>query len=319
MSSAVAATLEASFKHDERFLWALCYRLTGCAADADDLVQETFVRAMERPPRDQREPLRPWLVRVALNLGRDLLRRRKRRTYVGPWLPSPIATGEESPPAFEPVLDGERTTEGRYDLMESVSFAFLLALEALTPQQRAVLLLRDVFDYSVQETSAALGITAVNVKTTLHRARGAMRAYDRTRRVPTRDLQERTRQALTRFVNGIVNGDVADVESMLAASVRALSDGGGQYFAARKPLVGPQRVTRFFVNIARRRAADSRFEVATINGMPALIGEFGDGHDGEPPRMVLLCEIDDEGRITALHTVLADRKLTAIFENAGCG
>lgn len=315
--TAVAAPLEQAFKHDERFLWGLCYRLTGCAADADDLVQETFVRAMERPPRDQSQPLRPWLVRVAVNLGRDLLRRRKRRGYVGPWLPSPIATGaEDSPPAFEPVIDGERTTEGRYDLMESVSFAFLLALEALTPQQRAVLLLRDVFDYSVQETSNALGITAANVKTTLHRARAAMRTYDRDRRVPTRDLQKRTKEALSRFVSGILSGDVADVEKMLASSVRALSDGGGQYFAARKPLVGPARVAHFFINITRRRAADSSFEMTTINGMPALVGEFHDGRAGEPPRMVMRCDVDDHGQIAALHVVVADRKLTAVFGGA---
>ena len=314
MASAQAASLEQSFKDDERFLWGLCYRLTGSAADADDLVQETFVRALERPPRDQTEPLRPWLVRVALNLGRDLLRRRKRRRYVGPWLPSPIETGdEEAPPAYEPVIEGKHTTEGRYDLMESVSFAFLLALEALTPQQRAVLLLRDVFDYSVEETAVALGISQPNVKTTHHRARAAMNAYDRSRRIPTRDLKERTRETLSRFVSGLISGDVADVEKMLAASVHALSDGGGQYFAARKPLIGPQRVTRFFVNIARRRAAAAKFEMRTINGVPALIGEFGDGHPGEPPRMVLLCDIDAEGRIEALHSVLADRKLTGIW------
>jgi RNA polymerase sigma-70 factor (ECF subfamily) len=314
MAHGVAAALEQSFKSDERFLWGLCYRLTGCAADADDLVQETFVRAMERPPHNQSDPLRPWLVRVAVNLGRDLLRRRKRRSYVGPWLPSPIETpGEEELPAYEPVIAGERTTEGRYDLMESVSFAFLLALEALTPQQRAVLLLRDVFDYSVLETSEALGISQPNVKTTLHRARAAMRAYDRTRRTPTRQLHERTKEALGRFVNGIITGDVADVEKMLAASVRAMSDGGGQYFAARKPIVGPQRVARFFVNIATRRAAQSRFEMRSVNGAPALVGEFDDGRAGEPPRMVLLCEVDESGQITRLHIVLADRKLTAVF------
>jgi RNA polymerase sigma-70 factor (ECF subfamily) len=183
--------------------------------------------------------------------------------------------------------------------MESVSFAFLLALEALTPQQRAVLLLRDVFDYSVQDTSEALGMSRPNVKTTHHRARAAMSTYDRSRRIPTRQLQERTREALSRFVNGLVSGDVTDVENMLAASVRALSDGGGQYFAARKPLIGPQRVTRFFMNIAQRRASAAKFEMRVINGVPALIGEFGDERAGEPPRMVLLCDVDDEGRIEA--------------------
>ncbi|MGH8006983.1 MAG: sigma factor, partial [Candidatus Binatia bacterium] len=85
-----AALVEEVFSAHKSFLWGLCYRLTGSAADADDLVQETFMRMLERPPARTDEPWRPWLVRVALNVGRDLLRRRKRRAYVGPWLPSPI-------------------------------------------------------------------------------------------------------------------------------------------------------------------------------------------------------------------------------------
>ncbi|MEW6270578.1 MAG: sigma-70 family RNA polymerase sigma factor [Thermodesulfobacteriota bacterium] len=129
------------FREHQRFLWGLCYRLTGSAADADDLVQATFVRALERPPARTDEPWRPWLTRVAVNLGRDLLRRRKRRGYVGPWLPSPIETGEQPLASFEPEIASGVTTEGRYDMLESVSIAFLVALEALTPKQRAVLLL----------------------------------------------------------------------------------------------------------------------------------------------------------------------------------
>ena len=183
------------FAAHRRLLWGLCYRLTGSSADADDLVQETFVRAMERPPEHADVPWRPWLVRVATNLALDLLRYRRRRAYVGPWLPAPIETGDEaSPPSYELVVDERTTTEGRYDLVESVSFAFLLALEALAPKQRAVLLLRDVFDFTVAETADALGLTPENVKTTHHRARRAMAAYDRRRCVPTRALQERTRR-----------------------------------------------------------------------------------------------------------------------------
>jgi RNA polymerase sigma-70 factor (ECF subfamily) len=165
--TAYAETLET----DRRLLWGLCYRMTGNAADADDLVQETFVRALERPPRRTDEPMRPWLVRVAMNLSRDLLRRRRRRDYAGPWLPSPVETDEESLPSYEPAAPSEDSPAARYDLLESLSFAFLLALEALTPQQRAVLLLRDVFDYSTAETAAALDLTEANVKVTLLRAR----------------------------------------------------------------------------------------------------------------------------------------------------
>ncbi|MBM4259614.1 MAG: sigma-70 family RNA polymerase sigma factor [Deltaproteobacteria bacterium] len=111
-----APLTEQLFREHERFLWRLCYRLTGCAADADDIVQETFVRALEHPPAGTEDPWRPWLVRVAMNLGRDVLRRRKRRSYIGPWLPSPIETGDEAaPPAYEAVVDGQLSTEGRYD------------------------------------------------------------------------------------------------------------------------------------------------------------------------------------------------------------
>src|SRR4030095_12948344 len=131
-----------------RHLWGLCYRMTGNAADADELVQETFARALERPPARTDQPWRPWLVRVAMNLARDLLRYRRRSPYRGSWLPSPIETdSDDELPSYELAVGSGSPTEGRYELLESVSFAFLLALEALRPNQRAVLLLRDVFDY----------------------------------------------------------------------------------------------------------------------------------------------------------------------------
>ena len=135
-----------TFDEHKRFLWGMCYRMTGSAADADDLVQDTFVRALEKPPSDMDAPLRPWLIKVAMNLSRDQLRRRRRREYFGPWLPSPVFTeGDDAFPVDHTPVS-ESTAVTRYDLMESVSMAFLLALEALTPAQRAVLLLRDVFD-----------------------------------------------------------------------------------------------------------------------------------------------------------------------------
>src|SRR5262245_47392862 len=140
----VGPVFEEIFREHRRFLWGLCYRMTGNAADADDLVQETFVRAWKNPPERTEEPWRPWLARVAMNLSRDLLRRRKRQHYEGPWLPSPIETGDEAATLSDDALSGELVDEkgdpaARYDMLESVSFAFLLALEALTPAQRAVL------------------------------------------------------------------------------------------------------------------------------------------------------------------------------------
>jgi RNA polymerase sigma factor (sigma-70 family) len=160
--------IDAVYREHGQFVWGLCYRMTGSATDADDLLQETFARALASPPRDTGAPWRPWLVRVAVNLARDRLRRRKRTPYVGPWLPAPIETGEQAAEDPDP--------EHRYGLLESVTFAFLMACEALTPRQRAVLLLRDVLDYSVEETARALAMGIPNVKTTHHRARAAMDA-----------------------------------------------------------------------------------------------------------------------------------------------
>src|SRR6185369_5881739 len=120
---------------NQRFLWGLSYRMTGSAADADDVCQETFIRLLQKPPAKREEPLRPWLVRVAVNLSRDVLRRRRRQEYTGQWLPAPFET-ENNEDDFLTALDYETNAENsdsnnpsaRYEMFESVSFAFLLAL-----------------------------------------------------------------------------------------------------------------------------------------------------------------------------------------------
>ena len=312
MNPASHDQLRSVFRAQERFLWGLCYRMTGSAADAEDLVQDTFVRAMESPPARTDEPWRPWLVRVAINLGRDHLRRRRRRRYTGPWLPAPVPLeAEESPPSHEPILDGGGTTEGRYDLMESVSYAFLLALEALTPAQRAVILLRDVFDYSVRETGVALGMTEPNVKTTHYRARRAMRDYDRRRCPPTRELRARHRDALERLVSSLAAGDAAGLEVLLAEDVTAYSDGGGVYHAALRPILGRDRVARFLLALARRRAV-REIRSLSVNGLPALRVELDDDRPHEARRFVLRCELDPSGRVREVHSVLNPGKLSAV-------
>jgi RNA polymerase sigma-70 factor (ECF subfamily) len=289
-----------------RYLWGLCYRLTGSAADADDLVQETWLRAIERPPVRASDPLRPWLVRVALNLGRDLLRARKRRGYVGPWLPSPIEVDDE------PELAAElRGAEGRYELVESVSFAFLLALEALTPNQRAVLLLCDVFDYSVREAAEALGISESNVKVTHHRARRALEAYDRGRLRHTPELVARTGEALRRFLEATATNDGRALEATLAAEARQLSDGGGEFFAARIPVIGRAKVAQLFLGLQRHGPPITRFELRIINGLPALVAERP-AAPNVAPRFIVQCEIGPDGLVREVYTVLATPKLTAI-------
>ena len=299
--------LEDLFRTHERMLWGLCYRLTGCAADADDLVQETFVRAAERacPPGDA--SWRPWLARVAVNLGVDLLRRRKRRGYEGAWLPSPIETETDAPPE-----EFGGNPEARYERLESISFAFLLALEALTPKQRAVLLLRDVLDYSASEAGAALDMSEENVRITHHRARRAMRAYDRERCRPSAALRERTGAALQQLVRCLLSQDAAGLEALLADSVRTIADGGGEYTALHGPLEGRAKVAQLHLRVAHRRAAGSRIELRLINGLPALVIRYASAVRRQAPRAVLRCDVGADGRIVALHTVLASRKLTAI-------
>jgi RNA polymerase sigma-70 factor (ECF subfamily) len=309
-----ALAIGSLFEEHRGFLWSLCYRLTGSAADADDVVQDTFVRAMERPPRRTDEPLRPWLVKVALNLGRDLLRRRKHRHYTGPWLPSPIETNSEEratsngsePPSHEPL-----STEGRYDLLESVSFAFLVALEALRPTQRAVLILRDVFDYSVRETAGALDLTEANVKTTHHRARQAMAAYDAARQIPTAERQEASATALRRFLQALQAHDVAAIETLLADEVKTTTDGGGEFRSALRTVVGREKVMRFYLAVSAY-AEHATIKTPTLNGVPSVVVEVPSPAPGVAPRFTMTAELDAHGKIAHLYVVSATGKLTAI-------
>ena len=299
-------TLSNDFHQHRKVLWDLSYRMTGSAADADDVVQETFVRALSRPPPRTDVPLLPWLVRVALNLARDLLRRRRRREYVGPWLPQPI----ELPAGGAASLASE-SAEVRYDRLESASFAFLLALEALTPRQRAVLLLRDVFDYSVRETAAALDVSEGAVKTSHHRARRSMQDYDRRRAPNAAARTAQTQRALAELMSAVIAADVARVEALLAADARLLTDGGGEYLAARKAIHGPKKIARGLVALARVGSEISA-ELSWVNGLPAVVL-----HDHAPPprhapRLVLGVDTDHLGRIDAVYVVLAPAKLGAV-------
>lgn len=305
-------TFVEALETDRRLLWGLCYRMTGNAADADDLVQETFVRAIERPPRRTDEPARPWLVRVAMNLSRDLLRRRKRQAYIGPWLPSPVPTDDESPASYEPPAPTEDSPAARYDLKESISFAFLLALEALTPSQRAVLLLRDVFDYSTAETAEALGITEANAKVVLMRARHRMKAYDKNRAALTPARQEATRRALEQFLLYLSTRDAAKLEQLLAEDVFSLSDGGGEMKAALKPIRGRDRVLRLILGLATKSSSEPRVAFRMLNGLPAVLVDDVRSITTNATRYTLHIEVDDAGLISGLHAVLAPRKLTAL-------
>ena len=303
--------LEAAFHEDRRLLFGMLYRLTGSTADAEDLVQSTFERALERPPADTGRAWRPWLVRVAVNLGRDHLRRRRRRRYDGPWLPAPLETpeGDDGPGVAE--IAEPRTTEGRYELMESVSFAFLLALEQLTPTQRAVLLLRDVFEYSGRETAEILQLGEAGARQHLVRARRAMAGYDATREGLAQPTPQAAQEVLGRFLLAIASGDPQAVEAMLAEDVLLRTDAGGEFHAARIDVLGRAKVARFYINIAKLSGIP-RAGLRRLNGAPAIITELDDPKPRISPRVVTLATLDDAGRLAKIYSVLSTRKLRGI-------
>ena len=306
------ATAIEALETDRRLLWGLCYRMTGNAADADDLVQETFVRAIAKPPRCTDEPMRPWLVRVAINLSRDLLRRRRRQGYIGPWLPSPVPTDEQSPASIEPPAPSEDSPVARYELKESLSFAFLLALEALTPSQRAVLLLRDVFDYSTSEAAEALDMTDANVKVVLLRARRKMKEYDKSRALSSPALQEETRRALEQFLLYVNTRDAAGLERLLAEDVVSISDGGGEAAAALQPIRGRDKVLRLILGLAAKSLAEPRFALRTLNGLPAVLVDDYRSTTTTATRYTIQIELNNQSRIRRLHVVIAPSKLSAV-------
>ena len=290
------------YREHGKFLWALSFRMTGSAADADDVVQETFIRALarEQPVAETRA----WLTRVALNLATDVLRRRKRDGYVGPWLPSPVETPEAE------VLEEERP-EGRYAMLESVSFAFMLVLEQLTEKERAVLVLRDVFDYSVREAAGLLEMTESNVKTTHHRARAAIKGYDEVR-ATSKQRAGLAGAALRAFLAALAARDLPAIEAALASDARSLSDGGGEFIAARVAVIGAAKVARFYRNVSRGAMAPVHARIAWMNGLPALVLALPPRAPPFASRLVMQIEVDDTGAITTVYSQLATRKLTAV-------
>lgn len=294
-----------AFATHRRLLRGIAYRMLGSSRDADDVVQETFVRLLRSPPRDG--DLRPLLVTIAMNVARDLLRKRRVEGYPGAWLPAPFEAehGDD--------LDLAPSAEARYSLVESVTMAFLLALEALEPTARAVVILRDVFDYSVAETAAALDLGESNVKTTHHRARAVLARYDETR-LPLDEVHlTRSRAALEAFLIALAAGDVAAVEALLAKDVVAISDSANEFHAA-KTVVGAARVAQVYVGIAKKSPPPVTFALHTLNGLPTLVAErhprdFG---PGIAPRFTVSCDVDLSGKITRIHTVLATLKLHGI-------
>ena len=298
------ATLGTAVRQHERLLWALCYRMTGVAADADELVQETWLRCLERPPPDLERSLRPWLTRVAVNLARDHLRHRQSRAYIGPWLPSPVPL-ERTLPA------PEHSPEDRLALAESARLGTLLALEKLSPGQRAIWLLREVFEHSIAETAELLELSEGAVKVGLHRARRALDEAREGGEPWTEGSREAAGGALVEFFSAVQAADALAARRALDEAAVLRSDGGGVVKAALRPILGPDRIARFYLGLSARLGGAPEVRLLEVNGGPAL-------HLRLPPRAgfardnVVAVEVDAGGRIRSLFSVLAPAKLAGL-------
>lgn len=305
-SAWLAGTLESAFVAHRRILFELAYRITGTVTDAEDIVQETFARALARPPADREAPLRPWLVRVAANLSRDALRRRRARRYFGPWLPEPLENEDQ----FAEIPEERPGPEARYSLAESATFAFLCALEALTPKERTVLVLRDVMGLEPDETAEMLSTSSGNIRVVHHRARRKLGGYDIERRIPDEALRERTLHALGALLGAIAAGESAKVARLLSEDCVLETDAAGEFHAAVVRVVGKDRIAQTEIHIAAHTAIRSaRF--ASINGLPGIVFEFEVHHARRAPRAVFLIDVANDGRIRAIRSVLATKKVSS--------
>jgi RNA polymerase sigma-70 factor (ECF subfamily) len=245
---------------------------------------------------------------VATRLGIDALRARRRRGYPGPWLPSPLERTDED--WLDSWAGAEPDPEARYGLLESVTLAFLVALEALAPRPRAVLLLRDVFGSSPLEVAEALGTSEGNVRVLHLRARRAMAAYDARRCVPTPELRARHRAALDALLRSLLTQDGGALEASLAETVRTTTDAGGAYSALRAPLEGRDRVARFYLQAAANRAAGGpSVDIRSVNGLPAALISLAHPLRRQAPLSVIALELDGDGVVTGIRTILAPAKL----------
>ena len=284
-------------EHRPRLL-GLAYRMLGDVDEAEDVVQEAFLRWHLAEQEEVRAP-EAWLVTVVTRLSVDRLRRlqTERSAYPGPWLPEPIATEPALAPASPPPTD--RAAE----LASDLSIALLLMLERLAPVERAALLLRDVFDVEYAEIARILERSTDAVRQLVHRARARVRA-ERTRVAVPASEQERI---LDRFMNALSAGDACALLALLAPDVVLGTDGGGRVLAARRWLCGPDRVTRFLLGVSRKFGGGFERRLTQLNGRPAVL-VFADGV------LITVTTVDvEDGRIRALHIVRNPEKLRHVL------
>ncbi|HEY5987909.1 MAG TPA: RNA polymerase sigma-70 factor [Streptosporangiaceae bacterium] len=284
------------FEAHRDLMFAVAYRMLGTLADAEDAIQDAWLRWSASPRSDVAEP-RAYLVRTITNTALNRLRsaRARRESYVGPWLPEPLLT-DSSPDAAE-----------RVELAESVSVAMLVVLESLAPEERAAFLLRDVFDFAPAEIGAALGRSDVAVRQLVHRAREHVRA-----RRPRFDVDSgQQREVTQRFLAAARGGDLDQLMAVLAPEVTLTTDGGGIAKAALRPIAGAAKVARFLAAITGRpymgiEISDMTVEMAEINGGLGVVVSAGS------QVISAMTTVVTGGRITDIQLIANPDKLRAI-------
>jgi RNA polymerase sigma-70 factor (TIGR02957 family) len=277
----------AAFLAHRNLLFTVAYEMLGSAADAEDVLQETWLR-WAGVDLDTVQDQRAYLVRITSRQALTRLRTlgRRKESYVGSWLPEPLLT---TPDVAEDV-----------ELADSVSMAMLLVLETLAPTERAVFVLREVFDLPYEEIAEAVDKTPAAVRQIAHRARAHVAA--RRPRGPVSPAA--TREALEAFRRAVETGDLQQLLDLLAPDVVLVGDGGGLKQAVPKPVVGADKVARLLAAGLGRIPTTTSFQTTQVNGHPALVLRF----DGELDTVVAL-RIDD-GLITGLYAVRNPEKLS---------
>lgn len=275
-------------------LTGLAYRMLGSRADAEDVVQDAFLR-WANAPREQVANPEAYLTRITARLCLDRLKsaQARREVYVGPWLP-------------EPVLDADALSPHRHtELAEDLSFALLLALDRLSPAERAAFLLHDVFDAPFSEVADTLEKSEAACRQLAARARKAIRNAHAEPSAPQGDHE----RLLAAFAQAAANGDLTDLKALLAEHVVTLTDGGGRKSAALNPIFGADKTARFILGLRRKIAASAvplAVEVASINGAPGLL-LYLDGVLDQVQTIAI-----ENGRIAALYIVRNPDKLAAL-------
>lgn len=291
--------LAREFESWRGLLTSAAYRLLGSIADAEDVVQEVWLR-WSRVESGTVEQPRAYLLKITTRLALNRLRqkRTRREEYVGPWLPEPLpsATAGSSSPARE----GAEAVE----IAESVSMAMLVVLQTLSPSERAAFVLHEVFGLPFNEVATTLGKTEPAVRQLAHRARSHVHA-----RAPRHQVDaERHRQVTERFLQACLTGDAGALVAMMSPEVTLISDGGGQRRAALRPIVGSDKVLRWMVGVLNQpesRAIEAAY-LDMVNGQDAIVARGAHGVDS-----VLFLTVEQEG-ITAIYALRNPDKLTRL-------